>query len=156
MPIFFESLGILIYNVRDDQTTVQINLYRSETGNMVDADYVDTLLIDNLVPHPKEEPSFKLVLKLDENNMLSAEIDDPETGEKSDIKVSLVNMGSKSIFDEPDYKLSSEEQSETGNIPAESTRRLIHTTLNDIGDVETKSEGEGLYKQVRVIYKGLR
>lgn len=35
-------------------------------------------------------------------------------------------------------------------------RRLIHTTLNDIPDVETKSEGEGLYKQVRVIYKGTR
>ena len=35
-------------------------------------------------------------------------------------------------------------------------RRLIHTTLNDIPDVETKSEGDGLYKQVRVIYKGLR
>ncbi|MCQ2592297.1 MAG: protein jag [Treponema sp.] len=35
-------------------------------------------------------------------------------------------------------------------------RRLIHTTLNDIPDVETKSEGEGLYKQVRVIYKGIR
>ena len=35
-------------------------------------------------------------------------------------------------------------------------RRLIHTTLNDIGDVETKSEGEGLYKQVRVYYKGAR
>ena len=35
-------------------------------------------------------------------------------------------------------------------------RRLIHTTLNDISDVETKSEGEGLYKQVRVFYKGLR
>ncbi|MCX7656059.1 MAG: protein jag [Treponemataceae bacterium] len=35
-------------------------------------------------------------------------------------------------------------------------RRLIHTTLNDIADVETKSEGEGLYKQVRVYYKGSR
>jgi spoIIIJ-associated protein len=35
-------------------------------------------------------------------------------------------------------------------------RRLIHTTLNDIPDVETKSEGEGLYKQVRVIYRGVR
>jgi len=34
-------------------------------------------------------------------------------------------------------------------------RRLIHTTLNDIPDVETISEGEGLYKQVRVLYKGL-
>ncbi len=35
-------------------------------------------------------------------------------------------------------------------------RRLIHTTLNEITDVETKSEGEGLYKQVRVYYKGIR
>ena len=35
-------------------------------------------------------------------------------------------------------------------------RRLIHTTLNDIADVETKSEGEGLYKQVRVYYRGAR
>jgi spoIIIJ-associated protein len=33
-------------------------------------------------------------------------------------------------------------------------RRLIHTTLNDIADVETKSEGEGLIKQVRVFYRG--
>ena len=35
-------------------------------------------------------------------------------------------------------------------------RRLIHTTLNDISDVETKSEGEGLYKQVRVYFRGYR
>jgi len=35
-------------------------------------------------------------------------------------------------------------------------RWLIHTTLNDISDVETKSEGDGLYKQVKVFYRGLR
>jgi spoIIIJ-associated protein len=35
-------------------------------------------------------------------------------------------------------------------------RRLIHTTLNDISDVETKSEGDGLYKQVRVYYRGAK
>ncbi len=29
-------------------------------------------------------------------------------------------------------------------------RRLIHTALNDFDGVETKSEGEGLYKQVRI------
>ena len=34
-------------------------------------------------------------------------------------------------------------------------RRLIHSTLADIRDVDTKSEGEGLYKQVRVLFKGL-
>jgi len=35
-------------------------------------------------------------------------------------------------------------------------RRLIHTTLNDITHVETKSEGEGLYKRVRVSFRGGR
>jgi len=34
-------------------------------------------------------------------------------------------------------------------------RRLIHTALNDIIDIDTRSEGEGLYKQVRVFYKGI-
>lgn len=35
-------------------------------------------------------------------------------------------------------------------------RWLIHTTLNDINDVETKSEGDGLYKQIRVYYRGYK
>ncbi len=30
-------------------------------------------------------------------------------------------------------------------------RRLVHTALNEYDGVETKSEGEGLYKQVRII-----
>ena len=30
-------------------------------------------------------------------------------------------------------------------------RRLVHTALNDVEGVDTKSEGEGLYKQVRII-----
>ncbi len=34
-------------------------------------------------------------------------------------------------------------------------RRLIHTTLSNIEGIDTKSEGEGLYKQVRVFYKGI-
>ena len=32
-------------------------------------------------------------------------------------------------------------------------RRLVHTALNDFDGVETKSEGDGLYKQVRIIPK---
>ncbi|MFA7109496.1 MAG: RNA-binding cell elongation regulator Jag/EloR [Sphaerochaetaceae bacterium] len=30
-------------------------------------------------------------------------------------------------------------------------RRLVHTALNDVTGIETKSEGEGLYKQVRIL-----
>ena len=32
-------------------------------------------------------------------------------------------------------------------------RRVIHTTLSGQGDVATISEGEGLYKEVRVFYR---
>lgn len=32
-------------------------------------------------------------------------------------------------------------------------RMIVHTTLNDIPDIETKSEGEGHFKQVRVMLK---
>ena len=35
-------------------------------------------------------------------------------------------------------------------------RWLVHTTLNDINDIETKSEGDGLYKQIRVFYRGYK
>jgi len=35
-------------------------------------------------------------------------------------------------------------------------RRLIHTSLNGMRDIDTKSEGDGLYKQVRIIYRGSR
>ncbi len=33
-------------------------------------------------------------------------------------------------------------------------RRLIHTTLSGVSDIETQSEGEGLYKRIRVNYRG--
>jgi spoIIIJ-associated protein len=33
-------------------------------------------------------------------------------------------------------------------------RRLVHTTLNDLSDIDTISEGDGLYKQIRVLYRG--
>jgi len=35
-------------------------------------------------------------------------------------------------------------------------RRLIHTSLARYGDIETMSEGDGLYKRIRVIWRGDR
>ena len=35
-------------------------------------------------------------------------------------------------------------------------RRLIHTALGELGGVATESEGDGLYKQIRVSYHGER
>lgn len=75
----------------NDQTTVQVDLYRSENGTMDDAEYVDTLKIDNLVEHPNGEPDISLDISLDDENKLSAELHDPESGGESHTTVSLVS-----------------------------------------------------------------
>ena len=104
------SKKLELTTVRDDQTTVHLDLYRSATGSMEDAEYVDTLVVENLVPHPKQEHSLNLNIKLDENNMLSAEIDDPETGAISNSKVSLITLKKEELAVEPDYNLASEDE----------------------------------------------
>ena len=106
------SKKLELTTVRDDQTTVHLDLYRSVTGSMDDAEYVDTLVVENLVPHPKQEHSLNLNIKLDENNMLSAEIDDPETGAISNSKVSLVTLKKEDLAAEPDYSITPEENVE--------------------------------------------
>lgn len=77
--------------VKDDQTTVQVDLYRSESGTMEDAEYVDTLEIKHLKKHPNGEPDIALDISLDENGELNAELHDPETGKDSSTTVSLVS-----------------------------------------------------------------
>ncbi len=90
--------------VRDGQTTVKVNLYKQDEDSE-DLEYVDTLLIENLVPHLKEEPSFNLSINLDDDNVLTAEVLDPETGAKSDTSVSLVTLSEAQQGDSMDFAL---------------------------------------------------
>lgn len=86
-----EKKKLELTTVQDNQTTVQIDLYRSESGSIDDAEYVDTLEIRNMRPHPNGEPNLQLDISLDENNQLKAEILDPETGKVSETQVRLVS-----------------------------------------------------------------
>ena len=76
---------------KDNQTKVQVDLYRSETSSMEDAEYVDTLEIKHLKKHPNGEPDINLDISIDENNELNAELHDPETGKDSSTSVSLLS-----------------------------------------------------------------
>lgn len=86
-----EKRELNLTTVKDNQTTVQVDLYRSESGTMQDAEYVDSLEIKNLVKHPNGEPDISLDISLDENNELKAELHDPETGKDSTTTVDLVS-----------------------------------------------------------------
>ncbi len=83
--------SVNLTTVQDNQTIVHVDVYRSKTGTMEDAEYVDTLEIKNLNPHANGEPSFNLDIGLDENNKLTADISDPETGRSSETKVELIS-----------------------------------------------------------------
>ncbi|WP_261789694.1 LysM peptidoglycan-binding domain-containing protein [Treponema pectinovorum] len=77
--------------VKDGQTKVQIDLYRSKTNTMEDAEYLDTLEVTNLVPHLNGEADLHLSIGLNEDNELDAKIVDEETGKQSETTVTLVS-----------------------------------------------------------------
>ena len=77
--------------VKDNQEIVHIDLYRSESGTLEDAEYVDTLQIENIKPHPNGEPNLRLEISLNEENTLDAKVSDLESGKQSNITVSLVS-----------------------------------------------------------------
>lgn len=84
-----EKRTLDLTTVMDNQTKVQVEVYRTESGSLEGAEYIDTLEITNLKPHENGEPTLCLAIDVDENNELSAEIKDPETGKKSEIQVTL-------------------------------------------------------------------
>ena len=92
--------------VQDNQTTASIDLYRSESGTMDDAEYVDTLELSELKPHPGGETNMSFIIQLDENNMLSAEVCDPESGKTSVTKADLVNFPTETRTASSDSTLS--------------------------------------------------
>lgn len=86
-----EKKTIDLTTVMDNQTKVQVGVYRTETGSLEGAEYIDTLEITNLNPHQNGEPTLCLAIDVDENNELSAEIRDTETGRSSEFQVTLVS-----------------------------------------------------------------
>ncbi|WP_443738258.1 LysM peptidoglycan-binding domain-containing protein [Treponema sp.] len=96
--------------VKDGQTKVQIDLYRSESGSMEDAQYVDTLEVSNLVPHPNGEADLHLSVALNEKNELDAKVIDEETGRKSETSVTLVSRTLAERANPANFELSEEQK----------------------------------------------
>ena len=75
----------------NNQTKIMVDLYRSASCSMEDAEYVDSLQIENLNARPNGEPSIAFTISIDEDNQLSARIVDEETGNASNTTITLVS-----------------------------------------------------------------
>src|SRR5574344_2841562 len=90
----------------NNQTRVMVDLYRSKTCTMSDAEYVDSLQIDNLIEHPTGEPDISFNVSLDENNQLSAKIVDSETGAQSNSTITLISRTLEERLNTDNYEIS--------------------------------------------------
>jgi len=91
--------------VRENQTSVQINLFRNSTDTIEDAEYVGTLIIEDISEKAAGDPTIELTLTLGDNNELSAEAVDLESGSRQVLTVSLETLDRGSLYGIPDFDL---------------------------------------------------
>jgi hypothetical protein len=67
---------LILTTVHDKQSSVQIDLYKSIRKTMTDAHYIGRLVVENIKPTFKGEPSIELAISSDHAGNLSADVMD--------------------------------------------------------------------------------
>jgi hypothetical protein len=98
---------LVLTTARDNQETVQIDLFRGEGQLAEETDYIGTLMIENIQPAPLKEPEVEVVLGVDEQGNLEATASDALTGESQSLSVSLQSL-SQGAVDYPEFELERE------------------------------------------------
>jgi len=109
---------LILTTVHDNQPSVQIDLYRSPQGAMPDAQYIGSLVVENIKSKPKGEPSIEMVISSDKNGDIVADAIDLDTGAGGEhyvLTVSLKSLDETSRDMEiPDFELESNEEPPSG------------------------------------------
>jgi hypothetical protein len=83
---------LVVTTARDNQQTVQIDLFRGREGRADQARFIGSLVIENIHPAPMREPEIELELGLDPQGNLDATASDPLSGERQSLSVSLPSI----------------------------------------------------------------
>jgi len=121
-PILEENSSIkkklILTTVHDNQPSVQIDLYRSQASAMADAQYIGSLVIENVQPKPKGDPSIEMIISSDENGEIIADAIDLDTGAGGEhyiLNVSLKSLDETTRdADLPDFELEANEEPPSG------------------------------------------
>jgi nitrogen fixation-related uncharacterized protein len=109
---------LILTTVHDKQRSVQIDLYKSFTKTMADALYIGSLVVENIVPKPKGEPSIELVISSNKEGEIVADAIDLDTrssGEHHYLNVSLKSLDEDNRDGEiPDFELEQNEEPPSG------------------------------------------
>ena len=104
---------LVLTTVHDRQLSAQIDLYKSYSRSMVDAIYIGSLVLENIKPMPKGEPSIELVITSTRNGEITAEavdMDSSARGEPQTLTISLESLDEDSRnFEMPDFDLENDQ-----------------------------------------------
>lgn len=140
-----ETKNLNLTTANNNQTCVMVDLFRSESGSMDDAEYIDTLKIENLNEHKNGEPNLSFSITLDENNQLEAHISDPETGARSDSTIPLISRTPEELETPDDYTIEEDSDPEPIFIPSGSSE---DNPLNFQGLYDSETEmGDSAYHE---------
>jgi nucleoid-associated protein YgaU len=90
---------LVLTTVHDGQESVQIDLFRSVSKTMRDAQYIGSLVVENIKPRPKGEPSIEMILSSSPGRIISADacdLDAGASGERHRLNVSHKTIDSVS------------------------------------------------------------
>jgi hypothetical protein len=99
---------LVLTTVRDNQTQVQIDLFRSVTGTLEDSEYVGSLIVQDIEETAKGEPEVILDLGIDTDGNLSATARDERSGSYQSLSVNLTALQEQDLFEVPDFEIGSE------------------------------------------------
>ncbi len=105
---FTGRMKLVLTTVRDNQETVQIDLYRGDSERAEGADYVGSLVVENIPPAPKNDPEIEVFLGIDDSGNLEATASDMLTGERQSLSVSLDSLESEDLYSIPDFEIAEE------------------------------------------------
>jgi hypothetical protein len=103
---------LVLTTVHDKQRSVQIDLYRSFIKTMADAQYIGSLVVENIKPRPKGEPSIEMVISAAIDGEITAEAADLDAsgGQRQSLNVSLKSLEEDSRdLELPDFDLEAQE-----------------------------------------------
>lgn len=100
---------LVVTTVRDQQSNVKIELFRGSTDAMADAEYIGSLVIDEIEPQESGAPDISVLLGVDESGNLNATAKDDRSGEYQSLSLNLEQVGSEGGYDVPDFQLSDQE-----------------------------------------------
>jgi len=110
---------LILTTVHNNQQSVQIDLYKSYTRTMADALYIGSLVMENIKPRPKGEPSIELVITSSYNGDITADAVDLDSDTKEgrqSLSVSLRSLDEDSLdADIPDFELESNDETSSGH-----------------------------------------